>query len=385
MIMVSFLSYQSFEVQRVHEHQIAQAQAAEVEFEKQRIIQELEESEGELTIPNENRIDPLEAPREENPPQVDVAESGGDPLPSVSSDAESHSTTTPAVQFHVDMASWLMVNFMIAVVELLMGGLWITHLCKHWTKDTFREAGANVAWILPMLAAVGWIGYLYSPYLSLGPLQRDTTYHPSNYDYPRFVSGTDIETEQEFKVATQGVSTWVTNGQTTHSDKVLVPVHGGWLDSQSEAENFARREVLRTLKSDFERTYPSAENWKLAFKPEDLDAIAQEYNESRDFDLNGKLVTLYRTHLQVELSDAVRSRIVESWVPQLQKFRMTVLQVFMVVLMVFFFSIGGCLSIDMRTHGAYTRRLRLASCFILMAAAWGAFLMRESLIFNYLV
>ena len=183
-------------------------------------------------------------------------------------------------------------------------------------------------------------------------------------------------------MATKGISPWVTNGQISYTGKALVPVHSGWRESQSEAENVARRQAMRILQKDFRSTFPDAENWEIEMSLDSLNAIKQTETETRYISLLPDQTTqMFRTHLQVELSDDVRGEIVEAWIPKLRTFRTTVLQVCMVVMMVVFFAIGGSLSMDMKTHGAYSRWIRFAALSVVLAAAAGAYLIRDSLLF----
>ncbi|MDC0273601.1 hypothetical protein OAK91_02580 [Planctomycetaceae bacterium] len=297
------------------------------------------------------------------------------------SHTQSHSIPA-ALAFRTD---YLVIGGAISLLLLaiLIGaGVWIAHQGQAWTMKKFQQAAGQFVWILPMLIAVGWVGSLYTPLLSLVPLERDTQYEAETSHFYRYQSGLEVETERQFQVATKGISPWVTNGQISYTGKALVPVHSGWRESQSEAENVARRQAMRILQKDFRSTFPDAENWEIEMSLDSLNAIKQTETETRYISLLPDQTTqMFRTHLQVELSDDVRGEIVEAWIPKLRTFRTTVLQVCMVVMMVVFFAIGGSLSMDMKTHGAYSRWIRFAALSVVLAAAAGAYLIRDSLLF----
>ena len=299
-----------------------------------------------------------------------------------SSNSHTQSDAIPAaLAFRTDFFVIGGVVSLVLLAILIGAGVWIAHQRQHWTMKKFQQAAGQFVWLLPMLVAVGWVGSLYAPYLSLAPLERDVHYEAETSHFHRYQSGSEVETERQFQVATKGISPWVTNGQVSYTGKALVPVHSGWRESQSEADNFARRQAMRVLQKDFRSTFPDAENWEIELSLDPLNAIKQTETETRYISLLPDQTTqMFRTHLQVELSDDVRGEIVEAWIPKLRTFRTTVLQVCMVVLMVVFFAIGGSLSLDMKTHGVYTRWIRFAALSVVVAAAVGAYLMRDSLL-----
>lgn len=386
LIMTPLFSYRSMELDAQKEHTFQKAQMARELAEQERIKVENEV----FTRDSASSTSKTEGPALLNPEigegrvvesKDNLAESN---VEEAAAGTSTSATAAPAVVLHSDIKIWAIIGS-ILIVFLIGGGIWIAHYKQHWTLENFQYSAGQFLWVVPMLGIVGWIGAIYAPYFSFNPLSRDAAYSAAKANFNRYQDDTEVETEGQFQVATKGISPWVTNGKTNYQEKVLVPVHGGWRESQSEAENYANRQALRVLKNDFESSFPEAEDWRIELALNDLNAVQRMEIESRNFELAGNDVQMYRTHLQVELSDTVRGRIVEAWAPQLRTFRTTVLQVGMVLLMVVFFAIGGTLSIDMKTHGVYSRWIRLASWIIVFAAGYGAYIMKQSLLFRYLI
>ena len=388
LIMTVLFSYRSVELDAQKEHAFQKAQMARALAEQERIKVENEV----FTRDSASSTSKIEGPALLNPEvgegeivasQTNLAEAESE-TNSATATVSSSSQVPAAIAFRSDI-SIIALAGLILIVFLIAGGIWIAHYKQHWTLENFQYSAGQFLWVVPMLGVVGWIGAIYAPYFSFNPLSRDAAYSAAEANFNRYQDDTEVETEGQFQVATKGISPWVTNGKTNYQEKVLIPVHGGWRESQSEAENYANRQALRVLKNDFESSFPEAEDWRIELALNDLNAVQRMEVESRRFTLAGNDVQMYRTHLQVELSDTVRGKIVDAWTPRLRTFRTTILQVLMVLLMVVFFAIGGTLSIDMKTHGAYSRWIRFASLIIVFAAGMGAYMMKESLLFRYLI
>ncbi|MBD3673578.1 MAG: hypothetical protein HUJ26_08635 [Planctomycetaceae bacterium] len=386
MMMTALFSYRSMEREAVKHLSFQETQRARALAEQERMKVENEVFKDSASSPSETEGPALLNPEIGAGRIVESEEhvAGSSVEPATSAGTSTSSIAAPAIVLHSDITVWAIIGS-ILIVFLIGGGIWIAHYKQHWTIENFRYSASQFLWVLPMLGVVGWVGSLYAPYFSLHPLKRDVEYSAAETDFYRYRDDTEVETEGQFQVAAQGISPWVTNGKTNHQDKVLVPVHGGWRESQSEAENYADRQALRVLKKDFESTFPEAQSWRIEMALRKLNAIQRMETESRQFTLAGKDVEMYRTHLQVELSNRIRGEIMKAWTPRLRTFRTTILQVCMVLLMIVFFAIGGTLSIDMRTHGAYSRWIRFASLIIVFAAGVGAFMMRDALLFRYLI
>jgi len=383
LISVWVFSYRSNVVQ---EAQVAQFERM-VEIQHQVEMSEVRRRE----LTQQQADEPLSAPKEMlesasedsfnpgNPSSHSAFDEARNHSDAAGSSSEAHAYSQPAaVAFRTD---FFVVGGLISLVLLaflIIAGIWIAHQKQHWTWENFRYSAAKLMWIAPMLAVVGWVGFLYVPSLSLSPLVNNPDYDASNVTFHRF----NYDSEGDFQVATKGISPWVTNGQTSHGDKVFVPVHGGWRDSLGEARNQARQQAQRVLSKDFYASFPQAKKWSFDLNLDELDAIPRLESESREFDIAGNQTQMYRTHMQVELSNNVRGEILQRWIPRLRTFRTTVLQVLMVTLMIVFFAIGGSLSLDMRTHGAYSRWIKFASLVIVLAAGIGAYMIRETLVFS---
>jgi hypothetical protein len=228
--------------------------------------------------------------------------------------------------------------------------------------------------VVPILASVGWVGYLVWPHLSVEPIARDTDYNPSQVEFVRYLDDEKgkIETQDEFflPATTSGMPQWVTEGIKNYGDVVQVPVHGDWQFSEAEAENEARAQAVRTIRQDLVLTYPAAAQWRIDVKLDDLDAVAAESIESKLFDFgNDEKEPMYRTHLLVELSDNVRGQMLKHWQPQLQEYRMAMLFTFGGLLTAVCFAGATCLKFDLRTEGQYRRSLRTATVLVVIAAA----------------
>lgn len=264
---------------------------------------------------------------------------------------------------------------------LIVAGIWIAHRRQHWSLSGMIRSTVQSLWVVPILASVGWVGYLIWPHLSVEPLVRNTDYNPSRTEFVPYVKleNEEVDESDEYlftgknnsptqEVLTQSeLPDWVGQGVQNKGKILHVPVRSGWKLTPSAAKNSARAQAMRVIREDFSRTYPDAEKWRIDAVLEDLNAKVDESTDWKVFTFREE--PLYQTHLLVELSDEVRGELVNRWIPELQNFRMGMLLTFGGVLTLVCFAGATCLNLDVRTEGHYRRWLRTATVLAVIAAA----------------
>lgn len=281
----------------------------------------------------------------------------------------------------------LLGSGLLSLALLIGAGVWIAHRRRHWSFSGAVHSTVGSLWVLPLLASVGWVGYLMWPHLSVEPLVRDTDYNPSQTEFHRLVDPENgkIETQDGFRLLseTSEMPEWVSDGITSHGGVLHVPVHGGLWPDQEEARHKAKQQAMRVIREDFVHTYPDAQQWRIDATLQDVHASVAEVEESKVFPFREE--PMYRTHILVEVSDNVRGEMFKHWCPDLQKFRMTMLATFGGLLTLVCFAGGACLSLDMRTGGNYRRWLRTATVLVVVAGAAAAHGVLGSLWFQHSV
>lgn len=246
-----------------------------------------------------------------------------------------------------------------------LGILLVDHSRTYSLKELLAS-GSNSLWVVPILGAVGWIFWQVGPYLSSSPLERNTKYIAGDHTFDASPSTAAVSPNLE---ADNDLPAWVTSGQRNNGDVVIVPVNGGWRQSQDEALNHAAAQAAEVLHDDFRRSYPGARQWRVPVVLDDLKVLGKEHVESREMDLGSVKATMYRVHLEVELTDAVREVLASTWATRLGNYRLQVMSCVAGLLTLVFLAGSLCLRYDIKTNGHYRTWLRLATvCFVIGTA-----------------
>jgi hypothetical protein len=263
-------------------------------------------------------------------------------------------------------SSRLAIATLLGVALFIGVSVVIAQTWKHWSFKGVLVSIGNLVWITPILLAIGWVGWNVAPHLR--DLERNAAYNPADVTFSRFSE----EPGTEFRPAVEPtqLDQWVLSGQVDRGDKIDVPVHGGWRESEAEARNYAQREVLRTIRQDLDLAYPATRGWKV---PVPVDQIASAQTENvevkKKLNLGSIEHDMYRVHLLVELSDKERQAILQSWLPRVQEFRLILVCLLAGMLTICSAAGATCLRLDLKTEGKFRTWLRLATICVVLASS----------------
>jgi hypothetical protein len=231
-------------------------------------------------------------------------------------------------------------------------------------RPSIRGVAQNVggaAWLLPIAAVFAvyliWMG----PSLST-PEETAPVTIPVVAEKPAAV---DTDTK---------LPDWAKqNEHSFDSDTKLVVVTGELKASVDEAVAAARAAAFIRLRSDFAAAHPQAASWEPPPSITD-DGIHRTFVERVDnkTSTGGNPYTLYRAYDQVELSQAVRKKILPTWRNQIVEKRIWALGGLAGLLTLTFGTMAAYFRLDQRTSGLYRRRLKLAAVSVIAAGGMAA-------------
>lgn len=263
---------------------------------------------------------------------------------------------------------WISIMALVGVALFIGVSVLIAQNWQHWSFKRLLVSTGNLVWIAPILLAIGWVGWIVTPYLTT--LERDVAYNPADYSFQRY----EGESASEFRPLKESsqLDAWVLSGQVDRGDYLEVPVHGSLRESIEEARNYAQREALRVVRLDLFRAYPATQTrgWGLPITFEQVGLAPVENLEVvKDVPLGENLThDMYRVHLLVQLSDSNRHAIVQSWLPRVQEFRLILVCLIAGMLTLCSAAGAACLRLDLKTEGKFRTWLRLATICVVLAS-----------------
>jgi hypothetical protein len=162
------------------------------------------------------------------------------------------------------------------------------------------------------------------------------------------------------------------SGHSLGGDTELVVVTGKFGATIDEAVAAGRAAAFERLQADFSAAHPQAASWE---PPASItgDAIHRTFVEQLDKKTStGTKITVYQAYEQVELSPAVRKKILPLWRNQIVEKRIWALGGLAGLLTLTFGTLAAYFRLDQRTSGLYRRRLKLAAVSVIAAGGMAA-------------
>jgi hypothetical protein len=160
--------------------------------------------------------------------------------------------------------------------------------------------------------------------------------------------------------------------RTLDGDTKLVVLSGEMGATIDEAVAAGRAAAFERLRSDFSAAHPQAASWE---PPPSItgDAVHRTFVERLDRKTStGTPFSVYRAYQQVELSPAVRKKILPLWRNQIVEKRIWALGGLAGLLTLTFGTLAAYFRLDQRTSGLYRRRLKLAAVSVIAAGGMAA-------------
>jgi hypothetical protein len=228
-------------------------------------------------------------------------------------------------------------------------------------RGVAQNIGAS-AWLLPIAAVFG----LYVLWMRPSLTTPDET-APVTIPVVAQVDKPDpVETDTK-------LPDWAKATEHSIGDTQLVVVTGEIGATVDEAVAAGRIAVVERLRSDFSAVHPQSAGWE---PPASIagDAIRRSFVEKVDRKTvsSGTPFSVYRAYEQVEISPAVRKKILPLWRNQIVEKRIWALGGLAGLLTLTFGTLAAYFRLDQRTAGVYRRRLKLAAVSVIAAGGMAA-------------
>jgi hypothetical protein len=230
-------------------------------------------------------------------------------------------------------------------------------------RPSIRGVAQNVgsaAWLLPIAAVFGLYVLWMRPSLTTPDETAPVTVPVAQVDKSDAV-GTDSKLPDWAKATDHSIG-----------DTQLAVVTGKFGATIDEAVAAGRAATFERLRADFSAAYPQAASWE---PPASItgDAIHRTFVQRLDNKTStGTPYTVYQAYEQVELSPAVRKKILPQWRNQIVEKRIWALGGLAGLLTLTFGTLAAYFRLDQRTAGLYRRRLKLAAVSVIAAGGMAA-------------
>lgn len=167
-----------------------------------------------------------------------------------------------------------------------------------------------------------------------------------------------------------GAPDWAEKEPVPSEKGILVSLSSQRFATLSEAEQNLTSKAVSYVKDFYREEYPLAGDWNVPVSIIERNATRQLVGEkfAQDFG-NGIQGTMYRAHLQLELTQATRQALHESWHGQIVTHRLTVLGGLLGLVTMMLATSAGYFRLDDLTGGLYRRRLKLAAASLIAAGS----------------
>lgn len=232
-------------------------------------------------------------------------------------------------------------------------------------RPSIRGVAQNVggaAWLLPIAAVFALYVFWMRPSLSspdeTAPVTVPVVAHVDK------ASAVDTGTD---------LPDWAKeSGHSLGSDTKLVTLTGEIGATIDEAVVAGRVAAFERLRADFTAAHPQAATWE---PPASITGNAIQHTFVQRLDRKtstGTPFSVYRAYEQVELSPAVRKKILPLWRDQIVEKRIWALGGLAGLLTLTFGTLAAYFRLDQRTSGLYRRRLKLAAVSVIAAGGMAA-------------
>jgi hypothetical protein len=232
-------------------------------------------------------------------------------------------------------------------------------------RPTIRGVAQNLggaAWLVPIAAVFAMYVFWMRPSLTSPDESVPVTIPVVAHDVKAAAIETDTKLPDWAKESEHPIG----------NDTKLVVVSGEIGATIDEAVAVGRAAAFERLRADFATAHPQAANWQ---PPPSItaDAIQRTFVERVDRKTStGTSFTVYRAYEQVELSPAVRKKILPLWRDQIVEKRIWALGGLAGLLTLTFGTLAAYFRLDQRTSGLYRRRLKLAAVSVIAAGGMAA-------------
>lgn len=151
---------------------------------------------------------------------------------------------------------------------------------------------------------------------------------------------------------------------------ILVSLSSQRFATMQEAEQQLTAQAVSYVKQFYHDEYPLAGDWTVPVSLIERSAVRKLVGEALNKDFgNGIQGTMYRAHLQLELTPATRQALHESWHGQIVTHRLTVLGSMLGLVTMMLATSAGYFRLDDLTGGLYRRRLKFAAASLIAAGS----------------
>lgn len=243
---------------------------------------------------------------------------------------------------------------------------------------------ANVLWISPAIAALGFVVVKVAPHFAAGvmnvtkpaevPLPGIDEDVPAEAttvaDWPRRAKNLDLEREPKITVE---LPDW-TQTPVLRRDSSPEGSYRVVLSSEMETDwTTARRELVRkaagVIRADFQQTHPNAGSWEPNLALVKDVAVVNEAVEKTTHESVERTFDMYKVYWQVELSPDVRKSLHQNWQESVVGVRVKLLGAFLGFLTLILATLATYFRLDARSNGQYRRRLKVAALSLVCAAS----------------
>jgi hypothetical protein len=278
-------------------------------------------------------------------------------------------------QFEATFATWSFVLFaLLAVMALVAVGIGLQVYFRGRESKPARGAASNVLsaiWVVPVLALCAFLGaravYTLRGGASEAPPHVVATVHGTEFIYadpdhePALPLPDPVRTWSEYSVGDDE------HGSPTHA----VVVSSRQYATVDEADEQVRSAALDKIREDFHRVHGNQGHW--AIPPELVrDAIRHRYVEPITHTTGTHDFEVYRVHTQLVIDPPLRAELHNVWREQISQRRLWTLGSLLGFATLIVGACAAYLRLDLLTHGAYRRRLKLATVALIAAGGLAA-------------